>query len=148
MNEQKRTSESDDDLRARFGDLRADAERRAPSFASVLERASADLRDQPALGVVRGGGLGARRRVVKVGAWASLAVAATVAGLLLLDGGALTGPSEDDQFAALVAAYSDLSAGAFRSPTSSLLDVPGMELVRGMPSLGLPSLGLDPAGNR
>lgn len=147
MNELKRTSGADDDLRARFVDLRAEAVRGAPSFASVLERASAEARDQPALGIVRGGGPGTRRRVVRVGAWASLAVAATVAGLLLLDGGSLTGPSEDDQFAALVAAYSDLSVGAFRSPTSSLLDVPGMELVRGVPSLGLPSLGLDGAGS-
>jgi hypothetical protein len=67
--------------------------------------------------------------------WASAAVAAALAGVLLFD----RGPSEDEQFAELVAAYTaDVSAGAWRSPTSGLLQVPGMELVRGVPSIGVP----------
>jgi hypothetical protein len=124
----------DQDLRARFGELRAEVEggRRNPSFAAVLERASAEAAAQPALGVVRGGASGSRRRVVVAGAWASAALAATVAGLLLFD----RGPSEDEQFAELVASYSAMSAGAMRSPTSGLLNVPGMDLVRGLPAIG------------
>jgi hypothetical protein len=143
MTDAKPTHAGDEDLRARFDELRA--EMRTPSFASVLERAAAEAREQPALGVH--GGSGSRRRVLKVGVWASAAIAATLAGLLLFDRGATPGSSADDQFAELVAAYSqDMSAGAWRSPTSGLLDVPGMELVRGVPSLGLPAVGLDPAG--
>ena len=66
---------------------------------------------------------------------------------LLFDGDLVQSSSEDDRFAELVAAYSqDLSAAAWRSPTSSLLDVPGMELVRAVPSLGLPAIELDPTG--
>jgi hypothetical protein len=158
MTDPKLTPAGDEDLRARFGELRAGT--RSPSFESVLERAEAGAREQPALGIVQGGS-GSRRRLLRVGAWASAAIAATVAGLLLLDVDVTPGPSADEQFAELqfaelrfaelVAAYSqDMSAGAWRSPTSGLLDVPGMELVRGVPSLGLPAVGLDAprAGNR
>ena len=125
--------DGDEDLRARFGELRAQADRRAPSFGTIMERAAAEARAQPTLQVVRGGWI-SRRRVVRVGAWASAAVAAALAGVLLVD----RGPSEDEQFAELVASYTaDLSAGAWRSPTSGLLQVPGMELVRGVPSIGV-----------
>jgi hypothetical protein len=127
---------SDQDLRERFGELRAEVEgaRRSPSFAAVLARASADAEAQPTLGVVRGGAFAPRRRVVVAGAWASAALAATVAGLLLFD----RGPSEDEQFAELVASYAAMSAGAMRSPTSGLLNVPGMDLMRGLPTIGGP----------
>jgi len=144
MTDAKPTHAGDADLRGRFDELRA--ETRAPSFQSVLERAAAEAREQPALGVVHGGS-GSRRHALKVGVWASAAIAATLAGLLLFDRGAVPGSSADEEFEELVAAYSQgMSAGAWQSPTSGLLDVPGMELVRGVPSLGLPSLGLDPAG--
>jgi hypothetical protein len=134
MTDPKLTQGGDEDLRARFDDLRAGT--RTPSFESVLERAAAEAREQPELGVVRGD-LGSRRRVLKVGVWASAAIAATLAGLLLFDRGGTPGSSADQQFEELVAAYSqDMSAGAWRSPTSGLLEVPGMELVRGVPSLG------------
>jgi hypothetical protein len=144
MTDPKLTPAGDEDLRARFGELRAGT--RSPSFESVLERAVAVAREQPALAIAQGGS-GSRRRLLRVGAWASAAIAATVAGLLLLDVDVTPGSSADEQFAELVAAYSqDMSAGAWRSPTSGLLDVPGMELVRGVPSLGLPAVGLDAAG--
>ena len=144
MTEPTRDRSGDEELRARFADLRDEVACSTPSFAAMLERAQA--RQQPELGVIDGGAARPRRRVLAVGAWASAAIAATVAGLLLFDGD-LTTRSADDEFADLVAAYSqDMSAGAWRSPTSSLLDVPGMELVRGVPSLGLPAVGLDVAG--
>jgi hypothetical protein len=130
MNEPKSMEHTgDEDLRARFGELRA--ETRAPAFSAVLQRAADEARARPALCVVSG--RPARRRLIAAGAWASAAIAATVAGLLILD----RGPSEDERFAQLVAAYStDLAAGAWRSPTSGLLDVPGIELVRGLPAIG------------
>ena len=133
MNEQKPFdtpfAEGDDgDLRARFGELRGLP---SPSFAAVMQRASAEAEAQPALHVVSG--RPSRRRVITVGAWASAALAATVAGLLIFD----RGPNADEQFADLVAAYStDMAAGAWQSPTTGLLNVPGMELTRAMPAIG------------
>ncbi|MGE0158516.1 MAG: hypothetical protein AB7T31_03835 [Gemmatimonadales bacterium] len=130
-----KTRTGDDDLGTRFHELRADNERAVPPFAGVLERAAADARAQPALGIVRGGG--SRRRVLKMGAWASAALAAAVAGILLVDRPTTSAPSADEQFAELVASYAtDMSAGAWRSPTSSLLEVPGIELMRSVPSIG------------
>ena len=133
MNE-RGVREGDGDLRARFGELRADAERRTPSFRAVMERAADQARAQPTLAVISGGST-SRRRALKVGAWASAAVAAALAGVLLVE----RGPSEDEQFVELVAAYTaDVSGGAWRSPTSGLLQVPGIDLVRALPSIGLP----------
>jgi hypothetical protein len=138
-------SRVDQDLRARFQELRTDTERaeRAPAFGDVFARAEASAKSarvaRPALEVVAGGAIGSRRWV-RVGGWASAALAATVAGLLFVR----SGPTPDEEFARLVGAYStDAAAGAWRSPTSGLLDVPGMNLVRSMPSIGstLPDFG-------
>jgi hypothetical protein len=130
---QRGGGQSDADLRARFGELRART--RGPEFAAVLGRASEEARAQPALTV--SSGRPSRRRVIAAGAWASAAIAATVAGILLFDFSSLMGPSADEEFAELVAAYSaNVAGGAWSSPTSGLLNVPGMELVRGMPSIG------------
>jgi hypothetical protein len=82
------------------------------------------------------------RRWVLVGAWGSAALAATVAGLLLVE----RGPSPDEEFARLVASYSTgAAAGLWRSPTSGLLAVPGMELTRSVPSIGLTLPDFDPS---
>ncbi|MGD8600465.1 MAG: hypothetical protein PVF19_03795, partial [Gemmatimonadota bacterium] len=55
-------------------------------------------------------------------------------------------PSGEDDFERLVAAYtSETAAGAWSSPTSSLLDVPGMDLMRSVPSIGEPLRGIDPS---
>lgn len=132
----------DDGLRDRFQELRADTARSgAPQFGALVARARADAAARPALEVVRGSAW-TGRRVVRVGGWASAALAATVAGLLLTNGG----PSDDEEFARLVASYSaDASAGAWQSPTSGLLEVPGIELVRSLPSIGTSVRGLDPS---
>jgi hypothetical protein len=62
-----------------------------------------------------------------------------------VDSGAL-GPSGDEDFERLVAAYASQAAGgSWASPTSGLLDVPGMELMRSVPAIGAPVRGLDPA---
>jgi hypothetical protein len=134
----------DDLLRGAFAALRA--ETGAPEFEAVLDRARADLIAAPRLDVEAGGSSDVRAhsrgRTLRIGGWASAAVAATVAALLLTDGWA----DADAEFEALVASYSaDVTAGGWRSPTSSLLDVPGMELVRTLPSIGAPARGLDPA---
>ena len=136
MSEQR----GDDGLRDRFQELRAETEQSggAPEFGALMARAAA----RPALEVIEGGLTWSRRRVVRVGGWASAALAATVAGLLLTS----RGPSEDDEFARLVAAYAaDASAGVWQSPTSGLLEVPGIDLVRSLPSIGTSVRGLDPS---
>ena len=134
----------DDGLRDRFQELRAETEQSggAPEFGALMARAQADAAARPALEVIEGGSTWSRRRVVRVGGWASAALAATVAGLLLTN----QGPTEDDEFARLVAAYSaDASAGVWQSPTSGLLEVPGIDLVRSLPSIGTSVRGLDPS---
>jgi hypothetical protein len=145
-----RERREDDALRERFQELRGEAAapERVPGFASVMAGARAQADARAGLGVVHGGAApGGRRapsqgRLFRAGAWASAAVAATVAALLLTD----RRPNDDVAFEQLVAAYSaDVSAAAWRSPTSGLLDVPGMDLTRSVPSIGSPVRGLDPS---
>lgn len=131
----------DDGLRGRFQDLRAATEQpgRVPEFRAVYDLADTKARARPAFGVIDGAPR-SHRDIMRMGAWASAALAAAVAGLILVE----RGPSEDEEFARLVAAYaSETAAGAWRSPTSGLLDVPGMELVRSVPSIGAQVPGLD-----
>ena len=148
-----RSSSDDDALRAEFGRLRTETEgsARVPDFGAMLERAKDDAVSRPGIAaarpelqVVQGeSGEGARRRrVVRIGGWASVAVAAAIAGVLLIGG-----PSDADlEFERLVAAYTtDVSSGAWRSPTSALMNVPGMDLARSVPSLGSAIRGLDPS---
>jgi hypothetical protein len=139
----------DDGLRERFQELRGESARQGglPDFDAMIARARAEATGRPTLGLLggaawrRGGPATDYRRLARAGAWASFAVAATVAGLLLTD----RRPREAE-FERLVAAYAtDASAGAWRSPTASLLAVPGMELTRSMPSIGGPVRGLDPS---
>lgn len=146
MNERR----EDDVLRERFRELRAEsaAPGRVPDFGAMMARAHAQAEAHGGFAVVDGGAARtapssrARRRLLRAGAWASAAVAATVAALLL------TGPrpNDDAAFEQLVAAYSaGVSSGALRSPTSGLLQVPGMDLTRSVPSIGSPLRGLDPS---
>lgn len=140
-------SYDDDRLGEEFGRLRSETEgsARVPDFGAMLEKARVDAAARPDLQVIQGGqsdpGL-RRRRVVRIGGWASAAVAAAVAGVLLMGG-----PSDADrEFERLVASYTaDLSSGAWRSPTSALLNVPGMNLTRSVPSFGTTIRGLDPS---
>ena len=143
----------DDRLKEEFEGLRAETRRSrsVPDFASMMAEAKRQAQEVPAQEVpaleVVAGGAGEsrarpRRRFVRVGAWATAAVAAAVATLILVD----RGPSGDDDFERLVAAYtSETVEGAWSSPTSSLLDVPGMDLMRSVPSIGMPLRGIDPS---
>ena len=144
--------QDDDRLREEFGQLRSETEgsARVPDFRAMLEKAKVDavaapeLVAGPELQVTQGGRSGAgerRRRVVRIGGWASVAIAAAFAGVLLVGDGS----DADREFERLVAAYAaDASSGAWRSPTSGLLNVTGMDLTRSVPSLGTTIRGLDP----
>ena len=144
------TKQPDDgQLRARFQQLRAETEQpgRIPLFRAMVDRARDEAAASPALEVVHGGQsesdrrVHPSRRIVRAGAWASAALAAALAGVLLTN----AGPDADAEFERLVAAYaSDASGGAWRSPTSGLLDFPGIELIRSVPSVGGLVRGLDP----
>ncbi len=151
----------DDRLSEQFQRLRSETEgsARVPDFRAMLEQAKADAvarpeiaAARPELQVIQGGQSDAevearesrvtrRRRVVRIGGWASAAIAAAMAGILLMGG-----PSDADrEFERLVAAYTaDVSSGAWQSPTSGLMNVPGMNLTRSVPSLGSAIRGLDP----
>lgn len=157
---------SDDLIRERFNQLRQDVERSGgvPDFRAMMERARQEAADAPSLHVIepdaratpsapgddasraparhahhRGA---ARRRALLLGGWASVAMAAAVAALLLTGGE----DAGDEEFDALVATFAtDATTGAWRSPTSGLLDVPGVELLGSVPSIGGSLRGLDPA---
>lgn len=154
----------DDLIRQDFERLRSETEAsgRVPEFGVVMARAKADAAASldlpvvvpdlpvvvPDLRVVAGDPTPSApqpssRRVLRIGGWASAALAAGVAAILLVPGGS----DADDEFDRLVSAYaSDAAAGAWTSPTATLLDVPGMHLTRSVPSLGGAVRGLDPAG--
>lgn len=131
-------------LRQAFQELRTETGRGrgVPAFDAMLAEAERRAEERPALEVVAGGApVRTRRRLVRIGAWASAAVAATVAGLVLVD----TAPGGEAEFERLVAAYASQTGPGLSSPTSGLLDVPGLDLVRSVPSIGAPVRGLDPS---
>ncbi len=142
------TQQNDDDLlREAFQELRRDVVRRGavPDVRAMLERARPDGEranlGRPAAAVAsereadRDVPAWARRS-----AWISVAAAAAVVALVLLDGGS---SRADREFDRLVSAYAtDLSAGAWRSPTDALLRTPGIDL-GAVPSFGS-SLGAFP----
>ncbi len=135
----------DEGLREEFQRLRSETEgsTRVPDFRAMLEKARDDAVAAPELQVVRGGqsdSLAPRRRLVRIGAWASVAAAAAIGGVLLMGDRS----NADREFERLVAAYTaDVSAGAWQSPTSGLLNVPGRNLTRSVPSFGTSIRGLD-----
>jgi len=131
----------DDDLRGAFQTLRAEERgaHRTPAFGPMLAEAKRRAAARPPLDVVGGG---PRRTLFRLGAWATAAVAAGIAAVLLID----RPPSGDDDFARLVAAYTtETQSGSWSSPTSGLLDVPGMDLTRSVPSIGSPLWNIDPS---
>jgi len=121
-------------MRDDFLGLRTHVERAGaiPEFEAMMVRAHHEAEGRPALELADGGAgasdseRGARRRLTRVGGWMSLAAAAAAAGLLFV------GPPTSDadaEFQNLVVAFStDGASGAWRSPTSSLLNLPGLDL--------------------
>jgi hypothetical protein len=135
-------------MRETFQALRAETGQAGcvPDFDSTLAEARRRAAASPALQVVQGGTdrtdrAATRRRLVRA-AGTSVVLAASVAGLLLMT----RAPSGEDDFERLVAAYASVGAGgAWSSPTQALLDVPGRELMRSVPSIGGPVRGIDRA---
>lgn len=131
----------DSEIEDRFSRLRAETEgsERVPDFQAMMDRARRDAEHMPALTVVEGearrpaaASPPGRRRFLWIGGGASAALAAAVTGLLLTTGGA----TPDEEFDRLITSFTTEAAAAWRSPTSRLLDVPGIELVRTVPSVG------------
>jgi hypothetical protein len=123
----------DERLRERFQRLRSDTEAEgAPDFRAMLERARSDA----AAGAESPMALprrAARRRVWWTGGLTGAAVAAALAAVLLTR----DRPDPDVEFERLVASFStDASLGGWRAPTDALLNVPGSEVTRALPSVG------------
>ena len=149
------TERDDQRLGQRFEELRAESRGpgAAPDFASMMAEAKRQAAEAPALEVAAGSsgstdadprraGIRSHGRWARLAGWASVAAAAAVAGLMVMD----RAPSADQEFERLVAAYSAEPGGAaWRSPTSGLLNVPGIDLTRSVPSIGGPVRGLDPS---
>lgn len=132
-------------LRQRFLDLREDTQRagHVPDFGVMLARAKAEAAASPGLTVLDGGGssrarVWPSRRLLRVGAWATAALAAAVTGLIFVD----RRPTGEAEFERLVSAY---ETDMWQSPTDGLLEVPGIELTRSVPAIGGPARGLDPS---
>lgn len=138
----------DQRLRDRFRESRDYAERpgAVPVFEEMMARAQAEVSAEPSLDVVHGPAGrssradGARRDLARIGGWVSLAAAAAAVGLLFLDP---SGTGADAEFERLVTAFAaDAGSGAWRSPTSALLEMPGLDL-GAVPSIGGAIRGLD-----
>lgn len=132
-------SDRDDDrIDRKFRGLKAHTERPGaiPDFAAMMAKARIES-ERPA-GIEMEAR--PRRDFVHIGGWMSLAAAAAAAGLLLLN------PASSDAdlaFERLVSTYTaDVSSGAWRSPTSGLLETPGLDL-GSVPSIGGMIRGLD-----
>lgn len=139
-----------DALRDEFQRLRSETEgaERVPDFGAMMARAKAEA-SRPPMSVVDGGSAADAvvvhrpRRALVIGGWATAALAAAIAGVMLVDS---RGGNAEDTFERMVAAYTtDVAAGAWKSPTSSLLDVPGMSYTRSVPSVGDPLRDFDPS---
>jgi hypothetical protein len=138
-------STQDESLRDDFRALRSDVEGSGtiPDFSRMMTRARTEIANTPELRLVDGGGEpdsvlerggGRQRRALWAhpGTWMSAAMAAAVAGVLLIGEGR---NSADADFERLVASYSaDAALGAWRSPTEGLLRTPGIDL-GGVPSI-------------
>jgi hypothetical protein len=123
------------ELAERMTRLKAEEAQHAPQFAEtyrIVIRRSDGLR---------------RARTRRWAVVATTLAAAALAGILL------TAPDADAEFEALVASYSGALWGEhWRAPTDGLLNVPGMDLINTIPTIGgsfrLPVSGpADPSGN-
>ena len=144
----------DSELRGRYSRLRAEDRAGMPEFDALLARAQSQVAEEASQRGESGSADIApiqvgRRRLLGLPShaarWSLVAgslAAAALAGVMLLP------PSADENFEALVAGFSsDAAGGNWRSPTAGLLDVPGIELVRFLPSIGgTLDLTVDPGG--
>ncbi len=130
----------EDALRGRFQRLKSEESGTAPDFAVMYARAEAeagslDAGGSPILPFAR-----PRRPLTALTLAAGTLAAAVLAGILLLQP-----DTQDREFEALVTAFALESAG-WRTPTDELLRVPGMEMLRSVPTVGWPR-GVVPEGS-
>lgn len=120
----------DRNLELRFKELRAEDRARTPDFGPMLERARKATTDVTPISSHRGF-MGNRRwrRWTAIGGGL---VAAAAAALLLV----APDSSSDQEFAELVNSYA--ANTVWNSPTDGLLDVPGREVLRTVPSIAMP----------
>ena len=114
----------DRDLRARFQQLRSEDGASAPDFRSMIAEAQKAEPDVTPIHTHR-----RWRRWTAIGG--GLAAAAAAALLLVVPDN-----SSDQDFAELVNAYA--ANTAWTSPTDGLLDLPGSEVLRTVPSIAMP----------
>ena len=123
--------QEDQDLQGVFRDLQDQDRKKVPEFRTLMARAR-----QEASGSEREIHLGSRwtRRLPRRLAWGGSLLATAAAAVLLLV--QIPGAS-DSEFERVVNAFSaDPASGAWKSPTDALLDVPGVEILSTLPSLG------------
>ncbi|MDH3270271.1 MAG: hypothetical protein OEN56_03000 [Gemmatimonadota bacterium] len=134
----------DDDLRSDLTALRDDVRTsgRVPDFDAMLRRAKVEA----AAGRAEGERVLRPRKAwaIRSRAWVPLAAAAAAVGLFLV-GGPRT--DADAEFERLVADYARTAATTLRSPTASLMEIPGVDL-GAVPSIGgsLPGLTFPETG--
>jgi hypothetical protein len=119
-------------LQQHFSARRAADASRTPAFAPMLEAAQREA-EGPARAVAVEAARGRSAR------WPSRVLAITLpvlaaAGLVLMLRAGDTGA--DQEFEALVSEWSRVRTDVHRSPTAGLLDLPGSEYLRAMPSVG------------
>lgn len=136
--------ETEEALRERFQALRAEDRRGAPDVAAMLERARAEIDTSRALLGERPEPLDSLSKLdepvevisfppsrVRLPLLVGTLAAAAFAGLMFI------GQGTTDDFDMIVQQYAQgRSTGLWESPTAGLMDVPGMEFVRAMPSVG------------
>ena len=123
----------DRELEALYEGLRAEEQERAPDFARMMARVHAQVGETPAV-EQEGRAVGSKRLFARPRlAWASGALAAAAAAVLML----VIPRGPDAHFEEVVRAFSaDPAAGQWTSPTDGLLQVPGLELLSSVPSIG------------
>jgi len=134
----------DRDLSALYEGLKDEEQKRAPDFAGMMEKARGPAGETVAADhtsrIAGSGRFFARPRL----AWASGALAAAAAAVLMF----VVPDGPDAHFEQVVRAFStDPAAGQWTSPTDGLLQVPGLELLSSVPSIGGFSVPL-PSGDR
>jgi hypothetical protein len=125
----------DDRIRERFQRLRSETEAGgAPDFQAMLDRArnparepARELEEVPVPSLPTH-----RRRMLWAGGVSGAAIAAALAAVLITRGNR---SDADVEFELLVASFAH-DEGAWRAPTDVLLNVPGSDLTRSVPSIG------------
>jgi len=125
----------DRDLRRLFQNLQDQDRHHVPDFqammARVREEAAASGAEIPE---TQNGIRRLPRRIPRKLAWGGSLLAAAAAAFLLL---VQTGGTSDSEFVQVVQSFtSDPAAGAWKSPTDGLLDLPGSEILSTVPSIG------------